>query len=497
MKERNTMNKQIRRAITLILSAATVVGIASCGKEQTPSDDSKTPVGTTADVTSLKSGPVFPDLEFDNEEILFLTEDSDNSLYMSREIYAESQNGELINDAVYKRNLKVEEQFKVKIAEERVSDATNQAHRTLLAGDDVYDVVMPYMNTSINNALEGLYLNLYDVPHLELDNPWWDQRANESLTVDGNLYFTTGDISILDNECSMVIFFNKKIIEDNKLDNPYELVRSGKWTMDKFFGMIGDAASDLNGDSEMKIEDDQFGLFCQSNVPHSLWFGAGERISTVDKSGNIKLSMKSERSAEMIPYILENCYSDSVSQLYSWSDDGFRKSVSAFNGGRILFAGWALVDINSIRDCKFDFGILPYPKYNESQDEYYNLISTVLVPGVSIPVTNSEPEKAGLILEAMAYYSVDTLTAAYYDNALHTRYIRDEESGEMLDIIFATRVYDLGFISNVGGLGKLMENMFSKKKTNFASEYESMSSAAETALEKLTESFRKAAVSQK
>ena len=232
MKERNTMNKQIRRAITLILSAATVVGIASCGKEQTPSDDSKKPVETTADVTSLKSGPVFPDLEFDNEEILFLTEDSDNSLYLSREIYAESQNGELINDAVYKRNLKVEEQFKVKIAEERVIAATDQAHRTILAGDDVYDVVMPYMNTSINNALEGLYLNLYDVPHLELDNPWWDQRANESLTVGGNLYFTTGDISILDNECSMVIFFNKKIIEDNKLDNPYELVRSGKWTTD-------------------------------------------------------------------------------------------------------------------------------------------------------------------------------------------------------------------------------------------------------------------------
>ena len=134
-------------------------------------------------MTSLKSGPVFPDLEFDNEEILFLTEDSDNNLYASHEIYAESQNGELINDAVYKRNLKVEEQFKVKIAEERVRDATDQAHRTLLAGDDVYDVVMPYMNTSINNALEGLYLNLYDVPHLELDNPWWDQRANESLTV--------------------------------------------------------------------------------------------------------------------------------------------------------------------------------------------------------------------------------------------------------------------------------------------------------------------------
>ena len=154
-------------------------------------------------------------------------------------------------------------------------------------------------------------------------------------------------------------------------------------------------------------------------------------------------------------------------------------------------------NVPTMRGMETDFGIIPYPKYDENQSEYYNLISTILVPGVSVPVTNAEPEKAGLILEAMAYYSVDTLTAAYYDNALHTRYVRDEESGDMLDIIFSTRVYDLGFISNVGGLGQLIGNMFRAKKTNFASEYESMSSAAETALEKLTESFREAAVSQK
>ena len=79
-------------------------------------------------------------------------------------------------------------------------------------------------------------------------------------------------------------FFNKQIIENSKLESPYDLVKSGKWTMEKFFGMAEEAASDLNGDSQMNIEDDQFGLFCQDNVPHSLWFGSGERISTVDKN---------------------------------------------------------------------------------------------------------------------------------------------------------------------------------------------------------------------
>ena len=494
------MNIRSRRALSVVLLLALLIPTASCGTEKSPenvTESGNVTDSATAEQTTLKSEPDFPDLTFDNEEILFLTEENSYDLYTSREIFAGSETGELINDSVYKRNLKVEERFKVKIAEERVNYATGQAQKNILAGDDVYDVVMPYMNSSIKNALEGLYMNLYDVPNLNLENPWWDQRANDNLTVGGKLYFTTGDISILDNECTMVLFFNKSLIEDNKLDNPYELVKSGKWTMDKLFGMIEDVSADVNGDSEMKVEDDRFGLFCQNNVPHSFWFGSGERISKTDKNGDLVLSMKTERSSEMIPYILENCLKDNVAKLISFTNEGFAKAVSAFMGGRILFAGWALGDINSIRDCKFDFGILPYPKYEESQAEYYNLISTVCVPGVSIPVTNAEPEKAGLILEALAYYSVDTLTAAYYDNALHTRYVRDEESGDMLDIIFATRVYDLGFISNVGGLGQMMAGMFQNGQTNFTSTYESLANGAQGALDDLMKSFREAAELQK
>jgi len=98
-------------------------------------------------------------------------------------------------------------------------------------------------------------------------------------------------------------------------------------------------------------------------------------------------------------------------------------------------------------------------------------MSTGLTPTVSIPITNSDPGQAGLILEAMAYYSVDTLTHAYYDLALNSRYIRDEESSEMFDIMFASTVYDFGWIFDVGGLGSLMEGMFNSNNNYFSSAY--------------------------
>lgn len=475
-------------SLSLVSLLTASIVIVSCGEVAEPSSGSESSNGSSSDSIAESTEVVFPNLKFDGEEIVFLTEVNSYNAYTSQEIYAEEMNGSLINDAVYTRNLKVEEQFDVKIAEEKLSNATSIASSAILAGDDVYDVVMPYLNSSIKNALQGLYIDLNTVDYLELENPWWDQRANEYLTFGGKLYFTTGDISILDNECTMVLFFNKKLIEEYDLDDPYALVKSGEWTLDRLFSMSSEMLLDLNGDGEIKSEDDQFGLFAATNVPHSMFFGAGERITDTAADGRLELVMYNERSSELVPYIIENCLGDNV-----MDNRDFFQSASAFMESRVLFAGWALTDINSIRDSKFDFGILPYPKYNKEQTEYYSFISTGLVPGLSIPITNDEPEKAGLICEAMAYYSVDTLTAAYYDNALNTRYIRDAESGDMLDIIFASRAYDIGYIYDVGGLGMMIENMFGQKNTNFSSRYAGLEQSASAALAELQEEIEASA----
>lgn len=466
------------------VSALLLLGmLASCGGAGETSDAPQTSALSGTSEAIVDDGPVFPDVSFGGEAIHFLTEESPIGFYTSIEIYSAGTDGSLLNDTVYNRNMMIEEKFDVRITEERLQDASQTAYNAVLSGEDLYDVVMPYLNSSVSNAIAGLYRNLYDVENLHLENTWWDQRANDNLRIGDKLYFTTGDISILDNECTMVLFFNKQMLAENDLGDPYALVKDGKWTLDSMFEMCAGITTDLNGDDKLKTADDRFGLFCAFNTPHSLFFATGERIVDRDSNGELRLVMNNERSAEAVTKILEKCLDK------SHMTGSFEESAKAFNEGRLLIAGWALTDINSIRDCKFDFGILPYPKYNEEQKEYYSLISTGPTPGVSVPVTNNEPEKAGLILEALAYYSVDTLTHAYYDIALNDRYSRDEESGEMLDIIFASRVYDFGFIYNIGGLGSLIETMYSGKNNNFASRYEKLESKAQTALDELVSAF--------
>ena len=50
----------------------------------------------------------------------------------------------------------------------------------------------------------------------------------------------------------------------------------------------------------------------------------------------------------------------------------------------------------------------------------------------------------GYLLEILNYRSYHDVLPAYYDVCLKTKYSRDEESSEMLDLIFSSRVIDIG-----------------------------------------------------
>ena len=463
--------------ITGLLILASI--FVSCGAESTGTPNTTESVSTTTTAAETDANhPVFPEISYDGDEILFLTEDwRFGDIYDSKEIYAESIDGSLINDAVYNRNQRVQEQFDVVIKAEILPLASEVAFQNIMAGDNTYDVVMPYLNSSVVNALEGLYLDLNCIENLHLENSWWDQNANKILQIDDKLYFTTGDISILDNECMLVLFFNKTVIADFDLESPYDLVKNGTWTLDALVEMRDTVNADLNGDGVLKPDDDRFGLYVFANTPLAMFFASGERIVSADANGKQQLVMYNDRSASVI----DRCMEVSLDERNMSCD--YTISLKAFQEGRLLFGAWALTEIQSLRNCEQDFGVLPFPKYDEAQENYHCIISTSLTPAVSIPITNPNPSQAGLILEAMAYYSVDTVTHAYYDLSLNSRFIRDEESSEMFDIMFANSVYDFGYIFDVGGLGMILENMFYNKKNTFSSRYASMEKKALAALE--------------
>ena len=107
-----------------------------------------------------------------------------------------------------------------------------------------------------------------------------------------------------------------------------------------------------------------------------------------------------------------------------------------------MFMDVSFFHIGTLRDMETDFGVLPYPKYDEAQKEYYSRVSYYWAN--IIPVTNTKLDMTGAILEALNCESANYVVPAYYNIALKTKYSRDEESAAMLDLIFENRVVDLG-----------------------------------------------------
>jgi hypothetical protein len=83
-----------------------------------------------------------------------------------------------------------------------------------------------------------------------------------------------------------------------------------------------------------------------------------------------------------------------------------------FNDGRALFSAG---NTFSYRSSDFDSGILPYPKYDEKQENYYTLADNYYSMMFSIPSVCPDPNFSGFMLEVLSSESTDTSLRAFYD----------------------------------------------------------------------------------
>ena len=471
------------RLITVILLISLLFTLCACSNS--PSSESS--VSQTSSVAE-ESVYVPPVKDLNGAVIKFVVPDSTHVYYECFDIFGEESGEGLINDTVYERNMAIESKYNCKIAQEKTSNIAQYMVQMVNIGDDTNNVYMPYLNDAVRILPENVMADLTLFDSLSFDKPWWDQNLKKDLSLDRKLYFATGDISTLDNDCTMVMFFNKKLIRDYELENPYELVEKKQWTIDKVYTMSKKATVD-NGD-DVWDNNDKYGLHVAFNAPHSFYFGTGGKLASMNDNGNIDIGLKNEGNIAKLIKIFEVAYANDVLTNKTTGCNTFEAICDMFMNDQVIFTTFALIDIKQFKEKEnFEFGILPYPLYDAAQENYYNFISTSLVPVVTIPTTCPNPEDTALILEALAYYSQDTLTKAYYDVILKHRDLQDSESGAMLDLIFSSRVYDLGYIYNWGGIGTLIENMNSRNSDSIVAEYDAISSAVQAAIDKTLESL--------
>ena len=380
---------------------------------------------------------------------------------------AEDENGTVIDTAIYRRNQYMKEKYGVNITNEDIvkyssamgtGDGYNKIYTEYMAGDSSYDAAMIGTYDVATLAFNGYIKDLNEIEYLDLSKPYWDQRANADLSMRGKMYYTTGDISVADNRATYVLFFSKAMVNDYGLDNPYDLVRDDEWTLENFGKLVKSVGSDDNQDG-VYDKNDTFGLLTPTDTHLAILSAAGEHLCKINGEGEIELTLYNERTVNLYDKYLEIVGDHSHSYNYQYDyltgKTGLTSSnehrIEMFNTGRALFYSHTMFYMDYLRDLESDFGILPYPKFDKTQENYGNLVSAWHSQFVCVPAVNKDFDRTGIVLEELAYQGKKLLTPAYYEKTLVGQYTRDEESAEMLDLIFASLVYDVGIYYDVGG----------------------------------------------
>jgi len=503
----------MKKLLAILLIAAlclSVLGLFSCN---TASDEKNEAASDEKNEASDKAENeeegeqaterLYPELEakdFGGYEFTFLVRGveslgADWVEWVQRDIVADEVNGDVINDAVYNRNTKIEDKYNIKITQISVDNPQVESNvsKAVKAGDDIYDVVVPHLTQFPASAQAGYYVDFFSIPNMDLSKPWWDQGTIRDLSIINKLFILQGALLVLDNDAMEAMIFNKAVLQEYEIENPYELVKSGDWTFDKLIELSRGVAQDLNGDGKMYVQDDKFGCITQADSNVSFFVSGGEKICSKDENDYPIVTFGSERGYRVCEKISELMLDeDNVVHLHRYEGKFpiYDEQVKMMEENRALFSWIRMRIVERLRGMEMDFGILPLPKLDSAQPTYITNMNPHTGAGISVPITALDLERTGMVLEDLCAESRYTLQPAYYDINLKGKYARDEESQDMLDIILNNTAHDIGYVYDFGGFGMTtMLRNAQNKKSDYASAFEKVQGKMETAIEKVVAAY--------
>ena len=482
----------LKKIMAALLAACTICVLGACGKDDAKTPDTKPDSTVTEPDNSDNTADNNTETEIDYTSDLS-TERYDGYNYRMlvrkgkiNDQYLEEDSEDLVESATYKRNKEVEDRYGITItvSESNDSNYETDALNSILAGDDAYDLIFAHSRAAFVYAIQGAAMNFNDISTIHLDKPWWTQDITESCNINGKLYVLDGDISTSGLGATMCLFFNKRIFDELGYDYPYEMVKDGDWTFDEFSYLAKKGGADLNGDGVMDPEVDQYGFRAEQwEAPMNILYTGGQKIYDKDDEGNLQLTLYSTKTVE----IYDEFFSlmNNASCILFSTATGYKGS-GMFSEGRAMFTDTELRHAQTLRNMDDDFGILPYPKFDEA-DNYATATnggSHLLV----IPITVSDVERTGAITEALCAIGSRDVIPAFYEKSLKTKYARDEESEDMIDIIRSSRIYDIGYVAG-GTFQSCGCDLANSTNHDFASYYASGETAAKTKLEEFNRDY--------
>ncbi len=478
-----------KRIFTLLLALAMLAGTVSCGGE-TPADTQPSDTGTDSASDTVGQEPEYTfTKEYSGETLTILN--AEDIWSMHARIDRDGTDGEVLNDAMYERCRKVEEEMEITLEEINVTmngyTLGTTAHNAFLAAEDIYDLIFVPGYQIPTFKSEEMLLDLASLDGLQLDKDWWIRSFNDAGTVNGELYTAASYIQLMVSDSSWCLFFNESMMEKLGLDKPYDLVREGKWTFDRL-AEYAKAGAMLNGDDSFDWDPNGKSVYGVSGAAIVTFMHcAGEQVIE-NQNGELVLTAGSQRFYDVFDKFaaLFPLKQGIIKPTESGAEDGQPGSyITLFETERALFLTGEICKTTRLRDKSFSFGIVPYPKYDENQEQYYSMPYNGCC-NMAMMTINGNPEFAAAAADALAYVSLEMVAPVYREVTLEQKGLRNDDSIEMLEIIMSSSVPELTAIYGIGGAIKTgVDSKYQAGETGIASVVAANKESVEAKLEEI------------
>ena len=430
----------MKRILSVLLAALMLLPLAACGGSGDDDAAEITTAATAGVTTTAEDTYVYdglPENNYDGARMHILT----TTWYQAKTyIYAESLNGEVINDALYEQRSVISDRFNVAI-DLTSNDAQNivasNVDKMVLAGDDTYDMVFNHDLLTVGNALRGDFINILNINNIDFGKPWW-KGSTDTFTVNGKLLFTANHFALSGIYMNYMLAYNKDIAAAHNIEIPYDDVRAGEWYLEDLIGLTADIVSDIDGDGVM-TDKDMYGFLTSYYGDMGMQSDLGGTVISKDGDGYLVFEYDLDRIVAIMEAV-ERLYENGTNKYGASNEYGAdlfmrNQGLFTFSEARVLY--------EKVRTSDVVYGIMPFPKFDELQEEYRSSGCDIYW-GILVPAAG-RAEMIATLAVAMSCYNYNNVVPKVWELVLGSKLSDSPDDTDMFEIIRDVQYVDLGY----------------------------------------------------
>lgn len=450
----------MKRSVCLLLCILSVMLplITSCA------DDNKKKTDTTTSPVS-QNDPLdkIPKKDYEGYEFKSISTAHNWAVV---DMTAEELTGDIINNELYYRKDAIENRLNIVLSEDKTGNAETQLRKAALTQEHLFDLYILPTSSALTLYKDGSIVDQTKIDTMDLNNPWWAKSFNDTVNIGSKRYISFGQASLVYYSSFYIYAFNKQMITNYDLENPYDLIDSGKWTWDKMNEMMLKVATDYNADGKYDVSQDVLGLTGHVNHSRNLMLSSGATITDLDADGLPVYNGISEKYADVFEKYMKYFIDNPIVAISGCSPSrfaGYTKKSSlmdyedVFSNGKALFLSTTPYVVRTLREGDIEYGIALIPKYDEQQTNYISPVYSA-TDGLVIPSTTPDLDRAGIIVETLGALSTK-LNKEFMENVLHYRAANNPTDIRMINLTFENGAVDIALANNFGTCASILNSL--------------------------------------